>query len=106
MAKLRTSYLCLPRPLEDRAHPVIVWRSVGDLRFNLPVAVDAYNGTYQVAAFGPACPQQAFDFPELSGVIEDAVDLVVNTVYNVITPSAEDCTCALATSIHVSDKAC
>ena len=65
--------------------------SVGDLRFNLPQAVDAYNGSYTVTSYGPACPQQAFDFPEFSGLTQAAIDLVVNTVYNVITPAAEDC---------------
>ncbi|RPD56081.1 carotenoid ester lipase precursor [Lentinus tigrinus ALCF2SS1-7] len=64
---------------------------VGDLRFNLPVAVDPYNGTHTATSFGPACPQQAFDFPELSGLAEDAVDFIVNSIYQVITPSAEDC---------------
>ena len=64
---------------------------VGNLRFNLPQAVDAYNGTYTVQDFGPACPQQAFDFPEFSGLAEDVIDLVVNTAYNAITPSDEDC---------------
>ena len=66
--------------------------SVGDLRFNLPQAVDAYNGSYTATSYGPACPQQAFDFPEFSGLPQAAIDLVVNTVYNVITPAAEDCT--------------
>ena len=63
----------------------------GDLRFNLPQAVDAYNGTYTVQDFGPACPQQAFDFPEFSGLTEEVIDLLVNTLYDIITPSSEDC---------------
>ena len=64
---------------------------MGDLRFNLPVAVDAYTGTQTVTSFGPACPQQAFDFPTIPGLAGDVVDWFVNTIYNVITPSAEDC---------------
>ncbi|KAM5540835.1 hypothetical protein V8D89_005479 [Ganoderma adspersum] len=64
---------------------------VGNLRFNLPVAVNAYNGTQTVTSFGPACPQQAFDFPTIPGLVGDIADWFVNTIYNVITPSAEDC---------------
>ena len=70
--------------------------SVGDLRFNLPVAVDAYTGTQTVTSFGPACPQQAFDFPTIPGLAGDVVDWFVNTIYNVITPSAEDCECSFS----------
>ncbi|KAI0718159.1 carotenoid ester lipase precursor [Cerioporus squamosus] len=64
---------------------------VGDLRFNLPVAVDPYNGTHTATSYGPACPQQAFDFPELSGLAEDTVDFIVNSIFQIIEPSAEDC---------------
>ncbi|KAI0754517.1 carotenoid ester lipase precursor [Daedaleopsis nitida] len=64
---------------------------VGDLRFNLPQPVDPYTGTQTVTAYGPACPQQAFDFPELSGLAEDTVDFIVNGIYNIVTPAGEDC---------------
>ena len=79
--------LTLPRPRATNS----VLRRIGNLRFNLPVAVDAYNGTQTVTSFGPACPQQAFDFPEFPTVVEDAIDTIVNGVYSIITPSAEDC---------------
>ncbi|KAI0767304.1 carotenoid ester lipase precursor [Fomes fomentarius] len=66
---------------------------VGDLRFNLPVAVDSYNGTRTVTSYAPACPQQAFDFPQLDslGLAGDAVEYILNSFYNVLSPSAEDC---------------
>ncbi|RDX48880.1 carotenoid ester lipase precursor [Lentinus brumalis] len=64
---------------------------VGDLRFNLPVAVEPYTGTHVATSFGPACPQQAFDFPELSGLAENATNFIVNSIFQVIEPSAEDC---------------
>ncbi|EJF60948.1 carotenoid ester lipase precursor [Dichomitus squalens LYAD-421 SS1] len=63
----------------------------GNLRFNLPVAVDPYNGTHQVTAFGPACPQQAITIPDPEGLPEDALNFIVNSIYQIISPSAEDC---------------
>ena len=44
-----------------------------------------------MTSYGPACPQQAFDFPQIPGLVGDVADWFVNTIYNVITPSAEDC---------------
>lgn len=64
---------------------------VGDLRFRLPVAVDAYNGSLTVTAFGPACPQQEVKLPILSGFPEEVIDYVVNSAFGTIFPSAEDC---------------
>ncbi len=71
----------------------IVHCSVGDLRFNLPVAVDSYNGTRTVTSYGPGCPQQAFEFTQLDslGLAGDAVEYILNSLYNVVSPSAEDC---------------
>lgn len=71
----------------------VVLCSVGNLRFNLPVAVDPYNGTQTVTSYGPGCPQQAVDLPQPDslGLAADAIDYIVNSVYNVISPSAEDC---------------
>ena len=63
----------------------------GNLRFNLPVAVDPYNGTHLAATFGPACPQQSVTVPIVQGLVQDAVDLLVNGIYQVVTPSSEDC---------------
>ncbi|PIL35136.1 hypothetical protein GSI_02925 [Ganoderma sinense ZZ0214-1] len=63
----------------------------GNLRFNLPAAVDPYNGTHAVTSFGPACPQQAVTLPVVSGLVQEVVDLILNGVYQVITPSSEDC---------------
>ncbi|KAJ7868803.1 Alpha/Beta hydrolase protein [Mycena olivaceomarginata] len=64
---------------------------VGDLRFRLPVAVDAYTGSHTVSSFGPACPQQAVVLPILSGFPEEVIDYIANSAYGVIFPSAEDC---------------
>ncbi|KAJ7786713.1 Alpha/Beta hydrolase protein [Mycena olivaceomarginata] len=66
-------------------------RAVGDLRFRLPVAVDAYTGSHTVSSFGPACPQQAVVLPILSGFPEEVIDYIANSAYGVIFPSAEDC---------------
>ncbi|KAI1788851.1 carotenoid ester lipase precursor [Ganoderma leucocontextum] len=63
----------------------------GNLRFNLPVAVDPYNSTHTVTAFGPACPQQAVKLPLVTGLVQDDIDMIVNGIYQVITPSSEDC---------------
>ncbi|KAH9932737.1 carotenoid ester lipase precursor [Epithele typhae] len=73
---------------------------VGNLRFNLPAAVDPYNGTQTATAFGPACPQQALSLPVLSGVLSDAADTVVNGFLSLIEPSAEDC---LSLNVMVPD---
>ncbi|KAI8986130.1 carotenoid ester lipase precursor [Trametes punicea] len=64
---------------------------VRNLRFNLPVAVDPYTGTNTVTAFGPSCPQQAINFDLPSGLASDTVDFIVNSIYQVIFPSDEDC---------------
>ncbi|KAI0754515.1 carotenoid ester lipase precursor [Daedaleopsis nitida] len=64
---------------------------VGDLRFNLPEPVDPYTGIQTATAYGPACPQQAFDSSVLSGLPKDTVDFIVNGFYNIVSPSDEDC---------------
>ncbi|KAJ7155733.1 Alpha/Beta hydrolase protein [Mycena filopes] len=64
---------------------------VGDLRFRLPVANAAYNGTHSATAFGPACPQQAVKLPVLTGLPQEVVDDVVNSLFGIVFPSAEDC---------------
>ncbi|KAI0354803.1 carotenoid ester lipase precursor [Trametes cingulata] len=64
---------------------------VGDLRFNLPVAVDPYTGTHTATAFGPSCPQQAINFDLPSTLAEDAVNFIVNSIFQVVFPADEDC---------------
>ncbi|KAJ7046421.1 Alpha/Beta hydrolase protein [Mycena alexandri] len=64
---------------------------VGDLRFRLPVANSAYNGTHSATAFGPGCPQQAVTLPILTGLPEEVIDDVVNSIFGTVFPSAEDC---------------
>ncbi|KAI0823990.1 carotenoid ester lipase precursor [Trametes gibbosa] len=64
---------------------------LGDLRFNLPVAVDPYTGTHTVTAFGPSCPQQAVNLDLPVDLAEDAVNFIINSVYGLVFPSQEDC---------------
>ncbi|KAI0763529.1 carotenoid ester lipase precursor [Trametes elegans] len=64
---------------------------VGDLRFNLPVAVDPYTGTHTVTTFGPSCPQQAINFDLPSELAEDAINFIVNSIFQLVFPSQEDC---------------
>ncbi|KAJ7046422.1 carotenoid ester lipase precursor [Mycena alexandri] len=64
---------------------------VGDLRFRLPATIPPYTGSRTVTAFGPGCPQQAIVLPVLSGLPEEAVDFVTNSVFGTLFPSAEDC---------------
>ncbi|PFH47077.1 hypothetical protein AMATHDRAFT_153021 [Amanita thiersii Skay4041] len=64
---------------------------VGQLRFQLPQPLISYTGSHQATGFGPACPQQAITLPLPEGLAQDVVDLLVNTVFDLLTPSSEDC---------------
>ncbi|KAJ7258780.1 carotenoid ester lipase precursor [Mycena haematopus] len=64
---------------------------VGNLRYRLPVANPAYTGTFNATAMGPGCPQQAIELPILTGLPQEAVDDVVNSIFATVFPSAEDC---------------
>ncbi|KAK7050555.1 carboxylic ester hydrolase [Favolaschia claudopus] len=64
---------------------------VGDLRFRLPVANAAYTGTHNATAMGPACPQQAIKLPILTGLPQEVVDDVVNSIFGTVFPASEDC---------------
>ncbi|KAF9018964.1 carotenoid ester lipase precursor [Hymenopellis radicata] len=63
----------------------------GNLRFQLPAAVGAYTGTIDATAFGPSCPQQAVKLPVLTGLPQETVDYVVNSIFSDVLPSDEDC---------------
>ncbi|KAH0832385.1 Alpha/Beta hydrolase protein [Lanmaoa asiatica] len=63
----------------------------GNLRFQLPQTLPPYDTNFSATAFGPACPQQAIVLPDLSGLLTETVDYLINSVYNLVTPSAEDC---------------
>ncbi|SJL07135.1 related to Lipase 4 [Armillaria ostoyae] len=63
----------------------------GDRRFRLPETHPAYNGSYDASAFGPSCPQQAVKLPILTGLPAEAVDYLVNSIYNAVLPDDEDC---------------
>lgn len=65
---------------------------VGNLRFALPVANPPYNATtHTVTSFGPACFQQDITLPLASGLAAEAVNWIINSVYAIIEPAAEDC---------------
>ncbi|EMD39501.1 hypothetical protein CERSUDRAFT_111813 [Gelatoporia subvermispora B] len=63
----------------------------GPLRFQLPQPNSPYNGTHEATAFGSACPQQALTLPLPSGLASDAINFIVNSVFQIVTPSSEDC---------------
>ncbi|OBZ75691.1 Lipase 1 [Grifola frondosa] len=65
----------------------------GDLRFNLPMAVEPYTGSNNVMAFGPSCPQQ---FDVTAKIPERASDYpmlnqVVDAMFQVSGLASEDC---------------
>ncbi|KAJ7644706.1 carotenoid ester lipase precursor [Roridomyces roridus] len=64
---------------------------VGDLRLQLPQPVDKYTGSYTVTSFGDACPQQEIELPILTGVAQEVVDYVANSIFGLVFPAAEDC---------------
>ncbi|KAJ7205198.1 Alpha/Beta hydrolase protein [Mycena pura] len=64
---------------------------VEDLRFRLPVANTPYNGSHDATAFGLACPQQAFTLPILTGIPEEVVDNILNSIFATLIPASEDC---------------
>ncbi|KAJ7205202.1 Alpha/Beta hydrolase protein [Mycena pura] len=64
---------------------------VADLRFRLPVANTPYAGSHDATAFGLACPQQALTLPILTGVAQEAVDDILNTIFAILSPASEDC---------------
>lgn len=64
---------------------------MGDLRLQLPVPNDAYSGTFNASAFGPACPQQAIQLPALPSGVPDEIVAVINELFTAATPVSEDC---------------
>ena len=65
--------------------------------------MDPYNGTQTVASFGPACPQQSVTLPIVSGLVQEAIDFILNGIYQVITPSSEDCEFCLTRRVRLPD---
>jgi acetylcholinesterase len=63
----------------------------GDLRFNLPVPNTPYAGSHSAITFGPACPQQAITLPIVGALAPDAVNFLEDTIFQVVSPSSEDC---------------
>ena len=76
--------------------------STGDLRFRLPEPIPAYDGTLDATAFGPACPQQKINLPIPDGLTADAMNLIVNSIFQVVFPDDEDCECRPLIKFHKS----
>ncbi|KAJ7366220.1 carotenoid ester lipase precursor [Mycena albidolilacea] len=64
---------------------------VGDLRFRLPVANSPYTGTHSATTMGPGCPQQAVKLPILTGLPQEVIDSVINSIFGIVFASSEDC---------------
>ncbi|KAJ7205201.1 carotenoid ester lipase precursor [Mycena pura] len=64
---------------------------VADLRLRLPVANTPYTGSHDATAFGLACPQQAVKLPILTGVVQEVVDDITNSIFAILFPDSEDC---------------
>lgn len=63
----------------------------GNLRFQLPQTLPPYATSFSATAYGPACPQQAIKLPLPSGLLAETINYLTKLVYNLVTPSAEDC---------------
>ncbi|KAG9308450.1 hypothetical protein JVU11DRAFT_11789 [Chiua virens] len=63
----------------------------GNLRFRLPQPPPPYNVSISATAYGPACPQQAFEFPLPSGLLAEIAEYLTNSIHDILIPSAEDC---------------
>jgi carboxylesterase type B len=63
----------------------------GSLRFNLPQPISSYNTSFSALSMGPACPQQSIELPIISGLAQETVDFILNSVYGFIFPDDEDC---------------
>ncbi|KAF8073585.1 carotenoid ester lipase precursor [Lyophyllum atratum] len=64
---------------------------IGDLRFRLPQPIPAYAASFAATSYGLSCPQQSVTLPIVSGLVADAVDFIVNSIYGVAFPDSEDC---------------
>ncbi|KAH7885008.1 Alpha/Beta hydrolase protein [Phlebopus sp. FC_14] len=63
----------------------------GNLRFQLPQSLPAYNESFSAIEYGPACPQQIYTVPYIQELPQEVIDYLVDNVYSAILPSAEDC---------------
>ncbi|KAF8158420.1 carotenoid ester lipase precursor [Crassisporium funariophilum] len=64
---------------------------VGDLRYRLPQTIPAYNGSYDATNFGLSCGQQAIELPIVQGLVGDAANYIVNSIFGQVFPDSEDC---------------
>ncbi|KIY67662.1 alpha/beta-hydrolase [Cylindrobasidium torrendii FP15055 ss-10] len=64
----------------------------GNLRFNLPQAVDPYHGVINATVYGSNCPQQTMpSVPDLSIVPNSTAEFLKSSEYAAISDFAEDC---------------
>ncbi|PFH48025.1 hypothetical protein AMATHDRAFT_66371 [Amanita thiersii Skay4041] len=64
---------------------------VGDLRFRPPMAIPAYTGIHDASRFGPACPQQEREVPDIPKAAQEVKDYLNFTLWQHTQPSSEDC---------------
>ncbi|KIJ07592.1 hypothetical protein PAXINDRAFT_90156 [Paxillus involutus ATCC 200175] len=46
---------------------------------------------FSANAYGPGCPQESIELPIVAGLPAETLDCLTNMIFNIITPSAEDC---------------
>ncbi|KIJ12933.1 hypothetical protein PAXINDRAFT_82070 [Paxillus involutus ATCC 200175] len=46
---------------------------------------------FSANAYGPACPQESIELPIVAGLPAETLDCLTNTIFDIVTPSAEDC---------------
>ncbi|KAJ3759223.1 carotenoid ester lipase precursor [Lentinula raphanica] len=64
---------------------------LGPLRFNLPQPIPPYDTSFSAMSMGPACPQQPLHLPNMSGLPDEVIDFIVNSIYGFVFPDDEDC---------------
>ncbi|KAF9568773.1 carotenoid ester lipase precursor [Agrocybe pediades] len=64
---------------------------VGNLRFRLPQPITYTNGTYDATDYGLSCGQQSVDLPIVTGLVAEAADFLVDTIFGKVFPDQEDC---------------
>ncbi|KAF5315218.1 hypothetical protein D9619_007256 [Psilocybe cf. subviscida] len=65
---------------------------VGNLRFRLPQPISYPNGTvYDATEYGLSCIQQTVQLPLVSGLVAEAADFLIGSIFGTVFPDAEDC---------------
>ncbi|KAI0060459.1 carotenoid ester lipase precursor [Artomyces pyxidatus] len=65
---------------------------INGLRFRQPVPLGPYQGNHDATAYGKSCPQQPMNLPSwVDSDLSKILNGVVNTMFDAMTPSDEDC---------------